>query len=393
MRTMILALAALCGSCSRDTVPPTARQPLAVLTLDQPDRMHPAVFTSVTDVHELPDGRVLVSDREEKNVVLLDFTAGTSTPVGRQGSGPGEYRFPGRFFPQPDGTTLLNDFFLHRFLVIDSGGRAGDVMPFPDAGGIGIEGGSSDALGRIYFRARPFGDPEGPGPSGRMQAYPDSLAIMRWDPGSGAVDTAGWVSAPRIAVSNDAAGVGGVSLDPPVFTPGDVWEVAPDGTVARVVPDPYHIVWYGGDSVAAGPGQPYTPIAVTEADRSAYYEEEKGRRPIEVGVGDRGVTSIGEGRPVNQPGRRKFAETKPPFLFDADVLVTPDGEAWVPRTRLASDSIPTYDVFDRAGRKVGEVKLRPSSRVVGFGNGTIHVARTDADGLEHLERFRREQGG
>lgn len=255
---------------------------------------------------------------------------------------------------------------------------------------LGFEAGSYDARGRIYFRSRPFGDFDGPRTTGRVQAYPDSLAIIRWDPTSGTVDTAGWVAAPRIKLSSDGGGdKGGASLDPPVFTPGDIWGVAPDGAVARVTPDPYRIIWYGKDSVTVGLAQPYSPLPVSEADRQAHYESEKGMRSIAVGVRDDGHTSIGEGPPVGQPGHREFAATKPPFLFDAAIRVTPDGQVWVPRARGAGDSIPRYDVFDRDGRKTQEVKLRPSSWVIGFGRGAIYLIRADDDDVQHLERFRR----
>ena len=167
---------------------------------------------------------------------------------------------------------LLNDFFARRFLVIDDTGGARDVIPFPAAAGLGIEEGSSDGLGRIYFRSRPFGDVDGPGAPGGVRAFPDSLAIMRWDPTSGTVDTAGWVAAPRTRISGRSGDKGGVSTDPPVFTPGEIWGVAPDGAVARVLPEPYRVMWYGKDSVTVGEVQPYSPIPVTEADRQAHYE-------------------------------------------------------------------------------------------------------------------------
>ena len=209
-------------------------------------------------------------------------------------------------------------------------------------------------MGRIYFRTRPFGDFDGPRTPGRIRAFPDSLAIMRWDPTSGTVDTAGWVAAPRVKTSGRGGDNGGVSLDPPVFTPGEIWGVAPDGAVARVLPEPYRIMWYGKDSVTVGEVQPYSPIPVTEADRQAHYENEKGMRPVVVSVSEGAVTGIREGAPVRASGRREFAATRPPFLFDADVHVTPDGRAWIPRSRAAGDSIPRYDVFDRSGRKIEE---------------------------------------
>ena len=48
-----------------------------------------------------------------------------------------------------------------------------------------------------------------------------------------------------------------------------------------------------------------------------------------------------------------------------------------------------YDVFDATARLHAEAHLRARSRIVGFGDGVIYVARRDADDLEHLERYRR----
>ena len=81
-----------------------------------------------------------------------------------------------------------------------------------------------------------------------------------------------------------------------------------------------------------------------------------------------------------------FAKDKP---FLDGVHATPEGEVWVLRTRPAGDSIPRYDVFDRQGNLERQVALNPSSKVFAFGRGTVYVLRTDADDLQHLQRFTR----
>jgi hypothetical protein len=45
-------------------------------------------------------------------------------------------------------------------------------------------------------------------------------------------------------------------------------------------------------------------------------------------------------------------------------------------------------VFDRTGALVKQVVLNPNSRVVGFGKGTVYVARTDEDDLQYLQRYK-----
>jgi len=38
---------------------------------------------------------------------------------------------------------------------------------------------------------------------------------------------------------------------------------------------------------------------------------------------------------------------------------------------------------------VKKVSLNPDSRVVGFGKGTVYVARVDQDDLQYLQRYKR----
>jgi hypothetical protein len=85
----------------------------------------------------------------------------------------------------------------------------------------------------------------------------------------------------------------------------------------------------------------------------------------------------------------EWPATIPAFTGGDAVQITPEGEVWVERTRKASDRTPRYDVFDRTGRLTGQVRLRPRSRVVGFGKGTVYVVRSDEDDLQYLERFAR----
>ena len=127
-----------------------------------PERSLPAAtlefkegFTGIGAIRELGDGRVLVLDRQDKMVRLVDLTRGTAAPVGRQGGGPGEYRSPSRLIPLGGDSTLLVDPGLQRSIVIGPGGAAGEVllnsndMVSAPAGARAPQ--AVDALGRLYF--------------------------------------------------------------------------------------------------------------------------------------------------------------------------------------------------------------------------------------------------
>jgi hypothetical protein len=60
---------------------------------------------------------------------------------------------------------------------------------------------------------------------------------------------------------------------------------------------------------------------------------------------------------------------------------------WVERYVEAGDN-PQFDVFDGEGAKRGELRLPAGRQIVGFGDGTVYLARIDEDDLQWLERYR-----
>lgn len=55
--------------------------------LSPPTGELPEQFTSLTSVRELPDGRVLVTDRRGGRLAVVDFAAGSARTVGRRAVG------------------------------------------------------------------------------------------------------------------------------------------------------------------------------------------------------------------------------------------------------------------------------------------------------------------
>jgi hypothetical protein len=248
---------------------------------------------------------------------------------------------------------------------------------------IGLGNQLADGKGRIYMQAPQF-DPTNP------EAQRDSVPILRWDRVKTTFDSIAWIGVPKANIQ--ASGDGGrmnvrIGMSK-VFEPQEAWGVAGDGSVARVTPDPYRVVWYGADGrPATGPAVPWTPIRVTEADKQEVIEARKRARPMFVAIDGGGTRSASSG--AFQMPDPEFMETKPPFTSNNGVLVTPDGEVWVRKNQRAGVRTPLYDVFDRAGRIVRTVTLEPRSRVVGFGEKSVYVARMDEDDLEYLQRFTR----
>jgi hypothetical protein len=78
---------AVATPASAQRTPNIALHP-ANAVFDAPDEQ----FTAITSIRELSNGQVLVADRGENRIALIDMAGQLSTPVSRTGDGPGEYR-------------------------------------------------------------------------------------------------------------------------------------------------------------------------------------------------------------------------------------------------------------------------------------------------------------
>jgi len=185
---------------------------------------------------------------------------------------------------------------------------------------------------------------------------------------------------------------GEVVVRPRAWAARPQWAVTLDGRVALAEPDPYRVVWLDPAGQRAGPEVAFRPQPVTGADREWYLDEmnatqtraRAARRPSAEPrrAGAAAPTSKRAGEPI-------FPSSFPAFAGRESVRIDPEGAVWIARAQSISDPTSLYDVFDATARLHAEAHLRARSRIVGFGDGVIYVARRDADDLEHLERYRR----
>src|SRR5262245_61012744 len=84
MKTILTAaiplISSLASACTRATsgASDTGQRNLS---LDQPDASYPTPFSRLSGFRELPNGKVMVTDGQEKQVLILDFASGTSRKV------------------------------------------------------------------------------------------------------------------------------------------------------------------------------------------------------------------------------------------------------------------------------------------------------------------------
>jgi hypothetical protein len=377
--------------------PLSAQAPLKTLTKADAEYSEP--FTTITGVRELRDGRVVVADGREKTVQLVDLKAGTATKIGREGSGPGEYALPMRLLGLPGDTSAVYDPLNRRFLLIGPDGKAGAFASYEtqdnSVGRVRLSVPRAvDARGRLYSVGSSFNI----GPSGPSTSA-DSAPLLRLDRATRKTDTVTFIHVPPATVTTSGGGSNtNVSVragggNP--FAATDEWAVVPDGRVAVIRVKDYHVDWYAPNGQkTAGPAIAYEKVKVTDEDKKQYRERAASGAGLAISmtqrVGPGGTTSsanVGAPTNVQLPEPTDWPDVKPPFVGNA-AMGAPNGQVWVLRTRAAKDKIPTYDVFDASGKIVSRVALPANTRLIGFGNGTVYLARSDEDDLQYLQRYR-----
>ena len=359
--------------------------PLKILSA--PDRRLPVDFTRITGFYELNDGRVLVSDRGEELVVVADFATGRATPIGRKGSGPGEYRLPSRIIAWTGDSLLLNDGGNTRLDVIGPDLRIHrsfslNIPNVPTT----LAPRVVDTRGRMYLQvplwaARSFGD------------RGDSVPVVRITPApsggsaGGAIDVLTWV----LLTADPGPVKYGLPYIP--FTPQDGWNVTRDGNLVLVRSNDYHVErWTERSVTMRGVPVPTPRIPVLRADKVDHT-----RRFLEGStIGGRGGANTAPSGESNLPAdmlteeqvnrlveTNKFATIKPP-ITDAAPMLSPLGELWVERS-VAHGAAAEWDVFNPAGALVKRVRLPADRRLLSLGKRSVYLVAVDDNGFERVE--------
>lgn len=357
--------------------PPTAAQ--AQVVLEAPTTTLSRPLSSVGDVSELLDGRILVLDLLEQEVFVVDVSFDRATAVGRRGSGPGEYLGPTALLALPGGRTGILDGGNGRVLVLDGSGapegfldprRPASCPPSPVRLMPVV---ASDGTGHFYGQASPIR-------LGRDRLEPaDRSAIERWRPEACTRDTVAFVSNPfgenTMIVQGIAVGRPG-AVEP--FAPRAEWALSAGGRVAVVSPDPYRVEVIDPDgSRVRGPTLRYDRVRVTDAIREGWLAERSG--PVQ-GVGrDGGPITVQ--LPRVEP--RSWPRFLPPF-GRGSVHIVGEDRIWI--QRLEPGAPARFDVMDGRGRRVGEVRLPDRTRLVGVGREHLYLVWRDEWDQEFLQR-------
>jgi hypothetical protein len=340
-----------------------------------PDAVASEGFTDVAGLRELPDGRVLLVDPQERRIVLLGPDLALDIEIGRQGQGPGEFLLPHRLFPLRADTTAVVDRQNGRILLL----AGASPLPRPIGPGVGadcrnptpVRLGSieaSDGSGNLYFTL----------------TSPQAVRVLRWVPGSCA-DTAEPVAEIPGPGGQDVGG--GIILGgepPPPLGPERAWAVDPAGRVAVVHPDPFQVEFTLPDGRRlSGPVIEYDPVPLTEGHREAW-RQARARPQLITQVARGGGSSLAyRPGPTSEPAN--WLRTLPPFPAGG-AHFAPDGTLWIQRW-VEADAGTTFDLVNRDGQVVDRVLLPPGRRLVAFGEGRLYAVFRDEVDLEYVERY------
>ena len=169
---------------------PALSQSVTLRDLPKPVREIEDPFSLVSGAIEIKPGQVLAVDGTEMELSLVDFAKGSKTAIGRQGSGPGEYRAPAGLFRLEGDTIWVLDAAQQRLVAFNpdmTPGTTIPVMTFDQSTMTAFTAPFfSDRKGMLYGSAMAINAGRSGG-DGFQMSIPDSVGVVRVDPrGKGA---------------------------------------------------------------------------------------------------------------------------------------------------------------------------------------------------------------
>jgi hypothetical protein len=366
-------------------------QAVPVRDLPKPTREIEDPFSLVTGATEIKPNQLLAVDGTEGTLTLVDFTKGSKTSVGRQGSGPGEYRAPAGLLRVKGDTLWLVDAMLQRITAFNPDLTPGTTFPLLmlDQSSMTVLTApfASDRQGHVYSSAMKIQAGVGGGGNDMQMTLPDSVGLVRFDPRQAARTE---VTKVRFPVSGKpqisrAGNAMKYTMAYPGLIAADAWAVFPDGRIAIVRGATYQIEFIAADGRKTVGGRiAYEPIKLTAADQKAELDEAR-RQMAEQGKVAQKMMPAGFSLDMELLPPANWPATYP-AVAPLGALAAPDGRLWVRRSipfRIGRDQ---WDVIDPSGKLVASWRLPAKTTIVAIGQGAVYTVRQDEDDLRYLQR-------
>jgi len=369
---------------------PALSQSVALRDLPKPVREIEDPFSLVTGAIEIKPGQVLAVDGTEMQLTLVDFSKGSKTAIGRQGSGPGEYRAPAGLFRLQGDTIWVLDAAQQRLVAFNPDMTPGTTIPvltFDQSTMTAFTAPFfSDRKGMLYGSAMLVN--AGRSGEGFQMSLPDSVGLVRFDPRAKGGRTE--VTKVRFPTSGKPdMKVNGTSIKYTMAYPGlvasDPWAVFPDGRIAIIRGATYTVEFISADGKKTTGGKiPYETIKVTAADQKA--EMDEARRVMgEQGKAAQKMLPANMTMDFELLPPATWPDNYPP-VSALGLLAAPDGNLWVKRGIPFRTGREQWDVIDKSGKLIARWRLPAKTTIVAVGQGVVYTTRQDEDDLRYLQR-------
>ena len=400
----------------------------------------------VNNVRALPGGRLLINDATSRRVLLVDSTMALIGIVADSTSSTANAYGPrsGSLIAFRGDSTLFVDAASLSMLVIDPAGKIGRVMSVPRsqdammlaAGGLGT--GAYYSNGYLVYRGMPgFRMQMGPTGAPTMPSVADTMAIVRVNLQSRAVDTVGFIKIPKTNTNMTRSDDGKISISIEVnpLPVVDDWVVTSTGEIALLRGRDYHIDWMSPDGThRSSPKVAFDWKRMTDEQKVALIDSVKAIRDraaaANPGQGNAMASAFGaalgmggavggmasaaaptmvmrfesRGAPGGPPGGGAAPQIMAPQInyvsptelpdyqpafFANSAKADNDGNIWVqtiPTKPVAGGVV--YDVINPAGEVVDRVQIPVNRTIVGFGPGGVVILAVRDGMTTKLERAR-----
>ena len=363
------------------------------------------VIANTRATHVLRSDGIMHYDMLRHRVLLFDSTLKRHTVVADTGSGPRNVSGAaiGSLLAFGSDSTALVDYAARAFVVVDANGNPGNVMAPPSVADLRYLDGSSygvpgfDARGRLYYRAQlaPTRPPARLPQDSTFTAV-DSGPVIRADLDARRLDTVAMLRVPtlkyRVMV---LVGVGVAQVR--VFSPlpvTDEWAYLPDGTVAVVRGQDYHVDWISPTGVRRStPKMPFDWRRVTDSEKHQMIDS---LQHFLDSLRTEDLARLAAANPETKPfyplplvfRADDLPDYYPPIRPGAQIHVDLDGNLWIlPSTSSQAVGGLLYDVVNRDGQIIERVQLPAGRALQGFGRGgAIYMSVPVEVGWPRLER-------
>jgi len=362
----------------------SAQKP-ATVTLPTADAKLETGFTLITSIRELGDGRILVTDPRDLQLVIADFKTGDVKPVSRRGQGPGEYGMVTGVYAIAGDSSLMPDPLGRRVLLFDADKAVGTVAA--DHAIIKATQGFiryADRLGNV-FSTKSADVPSG----ASTTTEKDSSAVIRVNRTTGRVDTVAKVrDRPtfRTVVRNEKGEVTQSTGRALRLRVGEPWIVHPDGYLAVVRSNPFRVDWRSPDGRwTRGTPLPIPVIRMTQREKDASLARTAASQAASRGSGPAPPPLPKDLQKALQTPDDEWPDVMPPYI-EGGLYFTPNGDVLIRRQPSADYPGMAFYAVDRAGKLLGVLELKANESVGGFGARSIYIIETDADDLKFIRR-------